>query len=163
MSPVALTLNLALGALLIGALLMGLRLDRRLKALRDSHGGFAKAVSELDQAALRTEAGLAELKATAQLARTDLAERIDMAQRLSERLAKLIVDAEEKTAELARHPLAPRAAPAPPQALPLQVDMPLDIVEAWPANRSTRSRAVVDDDLFESAKPTLSAMAGNRR
>ena len=53
MSIVALGLNLLLAALLLAALAMGFRLNSRLKALKDSHEGFARAVAELDAAAAR--------------------------------------------------------------------------------------------------------------
>ena len=45
MSIVGLPLNLLLAGLLVAALAMGWRLNRRLKALRDSHDGFAVAVA----------------------------------------------------------------------------------------------------------------------
>lgn len=48
MSVVALAMNGFLAVLLIAALIFGWRLERRLKALRDSHEGFAKAVADLD-------------------------------------------------------------------------------------------------------------------
>ena len=64
MSPIGLVLNLFLGVLLLFALMLGMRLERRLKALREGHLDFTKAVAELDQAALRTESVLADLRAT---------------------------------------------------------------------------------------------------
>ena len=51
MSLVAISMNLLLAVLLAAALVMGWRLNRRLKALRDSHEGFAQAVADLDAAA----------------------------------------------------------------------------------------------------------------
>ena len=63
MSLVAFAMNGFLAVLLIAALAFGWRLERRLKALRDSHEGFAKAVADLDQAAARAEQGLADLRA----------------------------------------------------------------------------------------------------
>ena len=93
MSLVALTLNLTLGVLLVGAMMLGLRLDRRLRALRESHLSFAKAVSELDQASLRTQAGLNELKATAEGVRAELTEQLTNARGLAERLVKLTGEA----------------------------------------------------------------------
>ncbi len=102
MSPIALILNLALGALLVGAIILGQRLDKRLRALRDSHNSFAKAVSELDYAAQRTQEGLNELKRTAEAARTELAEHIDEARTLSARLLKLSAEAQSKTEALER-------------------------------------------------------------
>ena len=63
MSAIAIGLNLMLAGLLAAALMMGFRLNGRLKALRESHEGFAKAVAELDAAAARAEQGLADLRA----------------------------------------------------------------------------------------------------
>ena len=51
MSPIALGMNLALAVLLLAALGFGMRLDRRLKALKDGQATFAGAVADLDQAA----------------------------------------------------------------------------------------------------------------
>ena len=48
MSVTAIALNGFLAVLLLVALGVGWRLERRLKALRDSHEGFAKAVADLD-------------------------------------------------------------------------------------------------------------------
>ena len=76
MSIVALGLNLLLAALLLAALAMGFRLNSRLKALKDSHEGFARAVAELDAAAARAEQGLADLRAATDEATDELADRI---------------------------------------------------------------------------------------
>ena len=57
MSLIALGMNLMLAGLLAAALMMGFRLNGRLKHLRDSHDGFAKAVAELDVAAARGSIG----------------------------------------------------------------------------------------------------------
>ena len=77
MSIIALGMNLLLAGLLVAALVVGLRLNRRLKALRDSHDGFAKAVRELNAAAARAEQGLADLRAATDEATDDLADRIE--------------------------------------------------------------------------------------
>ena len=63
MSLIAVGMNLMLAGLLAAALMMGFRLNIRLKHLRDSHDGFARAVAELDVAAARAEQGLADLRA----------------------------------------------------------------------------------------------------
>jgi hypothetical protein len=164
MSPIALILNLTLGALLLGAMILGQRLDRRLRALRESHNSFAKAVAELDQAARRTQDGLNELKATAEDARTALADRIDSAREWSERMTKLTVEAQAKTEALERinaqvkapRPILLRASQQteapPPRAKPAPAAAP-----------APRSRAAVDDELFESVRPSLSAFTGGRR
>ncbi|HUO21038.1 MAG TPA: DUF6468 domain-containing protein [Caulobacteraceae bacterium] len=179
MSPIALILNLSLGALLIGAMILGQRLDKRLRALRDSHNSFFKAVSELDHAADRTQAGLNELKAAAEDARNDLAGRINAAHALSDRLSKLLAEADAKTDALSRiqaqikapRPIllrtpiepqpaaAPKAAPTPLQARAAQTPSQ---PQARPA-ATARSRAAVDDELFETAPAGLSALAGGRR
>jgi hypothetical protein len=183
---ISIGLNLLLGVMLFCGLLMGVRLEKRLRVLRDSHLDFAKAVSELDQAADRTETSLASLRAGTEAARTDLAARIDQARLACQRLEQLTTAA-EKTLD---RPL-PLSAPAP-----APVHAPADTVAAFAARladapsalRSTasamraaapaplrpmtappvRSRAMVDDDLFESGprreqRPLLAAFAGGRR
>ena len=182
MSPVALILNLALGALLIGAMMLGQRLDKRLRALRESHSSFAKAVSELDQAADRTHQGLAELKAAAEDARSVLAGRIDAAHALSDRLSKLVSEAEAKTEALSRihaqikppRPILLRTAAVEPEAAPARPQARQQLAQPQlrpqtqhqpqlrPAS-AMRPRPSVDDELFEAARPGLSAMAGGRR
>ena len=72
MSAIAIGLNLMLAGLLAAALMMGYRLNARLKALRESHEGFAKAVAELDAAAARAEQGLADLRGLAPVQRARL-------------------------------------------------------------------------------------------
>ena len=86
MSLVAFAMNGFLAVLLIAALVFGWRLERRLKALRDSHEGFAKAVKELDHAAARAEQGLADLRAATDEAAETLALRIERAQALAAQL-----------------------------------------------------------------------------
>jgi hypothetical protein len=158
MSLVALTLNLTLGVLLVGALMLGLRLDRRLRALRESHLSFAKAVSELDQASLRTQAGLNELKATAQGVRADLTDQLDKAGALADRLVKLTGEADAKAQVLVK---ARAAAPSLARQL-AEAQAAGGLATVAPA----RSRSLVDDELFEGtaqARPGLSALAGGRR
>ncbi|HLY78715.1 MAG TPA: DUF6468 domain-containing protein, partial [Caulobacteraceae bacterium] len=90
MSIVGLALNLLLAGLLVAALGMGWRLNRRLKALRDSHDGFAVAVHELNTAAARAEQGLADLRAATDEAVDLLADRIDKGRSLAAKLERLI-------------------------------------------------------------------------
>jgi hypothetical protein len=92
MSFVGVALNLLLAGLLAAALAMGWRLNRRLKALRDSHEGFAIAVRELDTAAARAEKGLAELRTATDEAIDLLGDRIDKARTLAAKLEKLVQD-----------------------------------------------------------------------
>ncbi len=58
-------MDIVLIGLLIAALWFGMRLDKRLKALRAAHDGFAKAVHELDNAAIRAHNSLKELRSHA--------------------------------------------------------------------------------------------------
>ena len=56
MSLIAIGMNLLLAGLLVAAMVVGIRLNRRLKALKDSHAGFEVAVRELNKA-YRTTGG----------------------------------------------------------------------------------------------------------
>ena len=86
MNAIAFCLDLILASLLLGALYVGLRLDRKLKALKDSHVGFAGAVAELDAAVVKAQDGLAALKATANQVETSIADRIQDAKGMTARL-----------------------------------------------------------------------------
>jgi hypothetical protein len=189
MSLIALAMNGFLAVLLIAALVFGWRLERRLKALRDSHEGFAKAVTELDQAAARAEQGLADLRAATDEAAETLAVRIERAQALAAQL-------EERTSrplpptsarpERAERPVAredrferpaltrrePEPAPQPDRRLKAEdFERLLDREDRIPpAARSTlgapsasretpRSRARIDDDLFDG--PTDGSRPGS--
>lgn len=167
MSLIAFSMNALLAVLLIVALAFGWRLERRLKALRDSHAGFAKAVADLDQAAARAEQGLADLRAATDEASEALADRIErataLAATLDERIHRPLVtppppaaasrsESVEARAErrlkaedferlLDREAQASR--PLEPPARPAAISRP-NVAKETP-----RSRARVDDDLFE--------------
>lgn len=107
--------------LLVAALGYGVRLERKLTALREGQQAFASAVTELNAAAGRAEAALASLRASGQ--ETDLLhDRIIKAREVKAQLETLIargpvaapaVDAEPvREAAPARAP-APAPAPAP--------------------------------------------------
>ena len=108
MSIIAIGLNLLLAGLLAAALAMGWRLNVRLKALRDSHEGFAKAVAELDAAAARAEQGLADLRAATDEATDTLADRIAKARELSAKLDRQM----QAGPRLAAEPAARAASPS---------------------------------------------------
>ena len=171
---IAIGLNLILGALLVCALILGLRLERRLRGLKDSHADFAKAVGELDQAAGRTENSLADLRAGTETAKNEVASRIDQARVACQRLEKLVADADKAADRLAAQPLmlvdrapppprpvqAPAPAPAPSAiARPEPAYMWADDVTVGrpspaPAPAPSRSRAkMLDDDLFAHGPP----------
>jgi hypothetical protein len=179
MSITAIALNGLLAVLLLIALVFGVRLERRLKALRDSHEGFAKAVADLDRAAMRAEQGLADLRAATDEAADSLAGRIAQAQvlaaQLDERLNRPMVTpppaASRAAAPEPRAPLTPRpiraAEPEPtPEAqrrlraedfeklLEREARIPRDAPSPSAPRPSApketpRSRARIDDDLFE--------------
>jgi hypothetical protein len=159
MSVAVIGLNLLLVALLIAALAFGWRLERRLKALRDSHDGFARAVADLDAAAARAEQGLADLRAATDEAADSLAGRIETARVLAERLDQGVTASSTRLADDAERVAQPASAPAP---APVRERM----VFARPEPAVTpRSRARVDDDLFEPDPEAgrLRAISGGRR
>ena len=88
MSIVGLIMNLLLTGLLVAALVVGFRLNRRLKVLRDSHDGFEAAVRDLNLAAARAEQGLADLRAATDEATDLLADRIEKGRTLAARLER---------------------------------------------------------------------------
>lgn len=177
MSLVAIAMNALLAILLIVALGFGWRLERRLKALRDSHAGFAKAVADLDQAAARAEQGLADLRAATDEASESLADRIErataLAAKLDERLNRPMVTpppagpAALRDAPPAAMRDAPLAAPKPERRLKAEdferlldreakaASRPGDLRAEEPISRPSvaketpRSRARIDDDLFD--------------
>ena len=96
--------------LLVAALGYGVRLERKLTALRQGQQAFASAVTELNAAAGRAEAALASLRASGQ--ETDLLhDRIIKARELKAQLEALIARG-PAVAPAAPEPV--RAAPAPP-------------------------------------------------
>jgi hypothetical protein len=130
MSAVAFCMDLILASLLLAALLVGIRLEKRLKVLRESQAGFAGAVAELNAAVARAEHGLAELKAAALEAQTTVADRIQDAKGMTVRLerqagaANEAADRLEKTMEryaampAREYPPARPAAPTAPREFP---------------------------------------------
>lgn len=174
MSIVAIGMNLMLAGLLVAALAMGYRLNVRLKALRESHEGFAKAVADLDTAAARAEQGLADLRAATDEAHDALANRIEKARALTAKLDRHIQsspqsstapvgrsrreepavddDVERVTHRLgallsgAREPRPERAPPRAPREAP-----------------PSRPAVNFDDDLFDQPAERQTPRAGNRR
>jgi ABC-type transporter Mla subunit MlaD len=164
MSLIAIGLNLLLAVLLACALTLGVRLNRRLKALRDSHDGFAVAVRELNAAAERAEQGLADLRAATDEATDTLADRIEKGRALAAKLERLVADApsqvrdappardETQDKRLGALLAAARDARSRPER-PSRDEPP-----ARPLN--LKPRANPDDDLFED--PPLRLTRGTR-
>lgn len=86
MSPIALTLEVLLAAMLAACLVFFWRLDRKLAALRSGQDGVRAAAAELVQATAAAEAAVRSLRATAQDAGRDLQARIDDARATADRL-----------------------------------------------------------------------------
>ena len=164
MSIIAIGLNILLAVLLGAALFMGWRLNKRLNVLRDSQEGFARAVGELNAAALRAERGLAELRAASDEASEILTDRVEKARALAGRLERLIEtggpasaqlpEVDERRAERLGALIAaahqPRNRPAPP------VERLADRREPLVLHRATR----FEDDLFDEPAPRAVGRGG---
>lgn len=125
MSLIAIAMNLLLAGLLVAAMVVGLRLNKRLKALRDSHEGFEAAVRELNTAAVRAEQGLADLRAATDEAVDMLSDRIEKGRALAAKLEKLVAAAPELPRPMAAaERIAPRA--MPPVAPASRVENPAE-------------------------------------
>ena len=172
MSAIAIGLNLMLAGLLAAALMMGYRLNGRLKALRESHEGFAKAVAELDAAAARAEQGLADLRAATDEAHDALADRIEKARALTAKLDRQLQGAPAAAGRA--EPVAEEDVERVTQRLGSLLSAARDRrPEREPAPTSARrqaapapSRPVFDDDLFDQPaerRPTPGPRLGTRR
>jgi septal ring factor EnvC (AmiA/AmiB activator) len=168
MSIVGMALNLLLAGMLAAALAMGWRLNLRLKALRDSHDGFAIAVRELNTAAERAEQGLADLRAATDEATDQLADRIDKGRALAAKLERLI----DQAPEAARKVTEPQDERAQERRLGALLAAareararPERLVRRDAPTASARLRPSFEDDLFDEAPPeraALSAIRGGR-
>ena len=114
MSIAALCLNGFLATLLMAALFLGLRLDRKLKGVRDGQQAFVLAVHELNAAAAKAQAALANLRAATDEATDTLGGRITRARECADRLDKLVTRAEARQMSAP----APAAARDEPDAEP---------------------------------------------
>lgn len=181
MSVVGLAMNVLLAVLLGAALVMGFRLNRRLKALRDSHDGFAAAVIDLNAAAARAEQGLADLRAATDEAVDMLGDRIEKGRALALKLERLVEHAKvpQRTAAApvstpddpvaerrlgallaaAREMRPERAMPPLRAAAPERAASERSIVE----RQIARARRLAEDDLFDDEPLTLNEVRGARR
>ena len=190
MNAIAFCLDLILASLLLAALFVGLRLDRKLKVLKDSQSGFANAVAELDAAIVKAQDGLSALKATAVQAETAIADRIQDARGMTARLdqqsaaAKTAADKLERLLErypsgaagegrdpayLAMRDRIGREA-APGRLSPIAREAlsrlpPLGAGRLDPGVRRderVKEPAPADDELFDVIEPVLRAARGGR-
>ena len=178
MSLIAIGMNLLLASLLVAAMAVGLRLNRRLKALRDSHAGFEAAVRELNLAAARAEQGLADLRAATDEATDMLSDRIEKGRELAGRLEKLAAagaararavapaeppplasdTAEQRLGALLAAARAMRGGPQAPEPPPAAAAEPLVGRRPLPGRRLSAA----DEDLFEDPPLGLDRRAGGR-
>lgn len=165
MTETGLILDAVLMLLLIGAVAFGIRLERKLAALRSGHAEFAKAVGELNVAAGRAENALNALKSAGQ--DTDLLhDRIVKAREVKAQLETLIergggrfegAAAAAQARTPAIEPLRsatpveqkPAAAPSADQS----AERASLILQALAANQTAqqslnRARRKLDEDLF---------------
>ena len=117
--------------LLVAAIGYGVKLERKLKALREGQLAFAGAVKELNNAAGRAEQALATLRASG--AETDLLhDRIIKARQVKQDLEVLIARAPKQTQSAA----APLRA-----AAPVQEEEPLELVSTMALVSEENERA----------------------
>lgn len=102
MSYAGIVMDVILMALLIAALMFGVRLDKRLKGLRAAHDSFARAVADLDQAALKAHTALRELHSGTDESQELLHGRIVAARELITRLEAQIARAEKAERDIGR-------------------------------------------------------------
>ena len=145
MNLVVVSLEVLLAFLLLATLFFGVKLGRKLQALRQSQAGFASAVRDLDGAAQRTEAGLDALRYATENARNVLIERMDAAQAMALRLEQLTGEAETAAlrAETAAINAAKSASPPPPPPRPV---LPFEHDELLP-ERHARAIARMPDPV----------------
>ena len=109
MSLFGVIMDIILAGLLMGALAFGVRLNARLKTLQSGREDFAKAVAELDQAAIRAHEALRQLRAHADESQDLLHGRILAARELLPKLETLITRAERTQSALEKIPPLPRS------------------------------------------------------
>ena len=171
MTLFAFALNCLLALLLLAAMMVGLRLEKRLKGMRDSHEGFARAAADLNLAIARAEGGLAEMRAALRDAEETLTERVDEARAAAKKLEAAMQRAQSLPASRLDAAVAPVADDVADEDLPIRellaklrsaippedrgeapqdagrvLDMRQRVQPVAPA----RSRARIDDELFEA-------------
>lgn len=158
-------LDAILMLLLVAALGYGVRLEKKLKTLREGQLAFAGAVTELNQAAGRAEAALGSLRAASQ--ETDmLHDRIVKAREVKQQLEALIHRAPvRETAPMAPVAVAPVAPPP--------VAAPTPVADEATADRARRMASLLERiggaaeqaprENVERLTPVLQALAANQK
>ena len=158
MSLIALSLNVILIGLLVCALFYGIRLERKLKAIRDGQVAFGRAVADLDSATERARSGLAELRQTTDESTDLLGGRIARAREAADRLERLLGRAEAMPAPregpeggLSALLAELKAAEIAPQPMPAPMYAAGPAAARRPDRPSAAVRPMVDEDLFDDA------------
>ena len=148
MSIISIGMNLLLAGLLVAAMVVGLRLNKRLKALRDSHVGFEAAVVQLNVAAQRAEQGLADLRAATDEATDMLSDRIEKGRALATKLERLVAAAPElpraMPAERAPRAQAAGLPPVTPPARPNSAEDRLAALLSMARSRLAEKEAAIE-------------------
>ena len=162
MNPVTLGMDALLAVLLLAAVAVGLRLNGKLKVLRESQAGFVKAVGELDLAAGRAEAGLAALRTATQEAHDQLLTRIEAARGLSTRLDEGSGRAADAVARLDAAVQGAEVAARRARIAPVPATTPeLPPVQATPGPAGLRAALLAAERIVEAevAAPTPGGLA----
>jgi hypothetical protein len=173
-------MDLLLAGLLLAGLVVGIRLEKRLRILHSSHTSFAAAVTELNQAVARAEEGLIALKAATNEAQTLLVDRVHDARSAAAKLDEKLAGAETAAQKLeSRMASAAQFRPASRASEP-RMDGPraierrlAEFARETPAERDAeplmlnprlqvRSRARIDDDLFDAPAGRVAVAAGRQ-
>ncbi|WP_146190632.1 DUF6468 domain-containing protein [Marinicauda salina] len=112
MSMAVLAFEGLVALLLLGALVMCWRVDRRLRALRSGQDGLRDTIAQLNDAVDRARASLAALDRAAKEHGGELETRVEEARQLSQELRFLNDGAEARAERLSRAPRRSRSAPA---------------------------------------------------
>ncbi|MFE9084922.1 DUF6468 domain-containing protein [Brevundimonas sp. NPDC003935] len=136
--------------LLVAAIAYGIKLEKKLKALRDGQLAFAGAVSELNSAAGRAEQALATLRASGH--ETDL---------LHDRIIKARAVKQELEVLIARAPagLPPRAQAEVPAEAPLELTVPASQVAPLLDDDARARRMASLMERIEGARAVMKAPA----
>mgnify|MGYP000114917322 CR=1 FL=1 len=151
-------LDAILMLLLVGAIAYGVRLDRRLKAVKEGQAAFAGAITELNSAAGRAESALRTLREAGQ--ETDLLhDRIVKARALKLELEALLVREGREIRAAVATPAEPGPAPEPAKAeRPKPETSAADLFERV---ESLAAAPGVDTGAVDRFAPVLQALAAN--
>lgn len=141
MSMIGVAMDLLLGLLLVAALVVGLRVERRLRHLRETQAGFAGAVNELNTAIAMAENGLSELRAATTESQTTLTDRIHDARAAAARLEAQTAAAArdvQRLEEVMERASKVRLEAPPPAPTPAQVNGPVPLHHALQAEIERR-------------------------